>query len=39
MIDKLKISEKEEKFLEWAVKLQHSSRKNRIKDLKRHGFL
>ncbi|MEK6932911.1 MAG: hypothetical protein AABW56_03910 [Nanoarchaeota archaeon] len=35
----LKELEKEEDFVNWAVKLQHSSRANRINELKRKGLI
>ena len=31
--------EKEKEFSEWAVKLQHKSRENRLKELKKKGLI
>jgi len=31
--------EKENEFIGWAVKLQHKSRENRIKELKKKGLI
>ena len=35
----LKEFEKEKEFVNWAVKLQHSSRENRINELKKKGLI
>lgn len=32
---KFKISKEEEEFVDWAIKLQHSSRQNRLNELKK----
>lgn len=36
MLNKIK---EEEEFVDWAVKLQHKSRENRIKELKKKGLI